>query len=214
MKVFILCASLLLLTGCSVMGHSGVENAPYSVLQTVEKEAIEIRRYDQMILVSTTMDGGMDSNKKDAFGKLFDYISGNNANKADIEMTAPVFVDNAQESGQKIPMTAPVFMDGENDNFVMSFVMPASFTLETTPAPLDPAVHVDEITNYTVAAITFNGFLNQDNVDKHRGILETWIADNGYKAAGPYKAAGYNPPFTIPAFRRNEVLIPVVKLDL
>ncbi|MEM7618625.1 MAG: heme-binding protein, partial [Pseudomonadota bacterium] len=32
---------------------------------------------------------------------------------------------------------------------------------------------------------------------------------NGYEADGPYLTAGYNPPWTLPMSRRNEVLIPV-----
>ncbi len=63
--------------------------------------------------------------------------------------------------------------------------------------------------DYTAALITFNGVLERENIDKQKALLETWIEGEGYQISGAHKAAGYNPPFTIPALRRNEVLIPV-----
>ena len=207
--VVALCAGVLL-AGCSVVGKESVENAPYAIVKTAQDDAIEIRRYDKMILVSTPMDEDIDSGKNGAFRKLFGYISGDNVDQSKIAMTAPVFMDEAQDNGgTKIPMTAPVFMDGENSGGMMSFVMPDSFTMETTPVPTNPDVSVKEITDYTVATITFNGLLNQKNIDTQKDILVQWIEDNGYTQNGPYKAAGYNAPFTITALRRNEVLIPI-----
>lgn len=211
MKVIMICASLVLLSGCSVVGKESVENAPYTIVQTAaENEAIELRTYDRMILISAPMNGGIEGERNNAFRALFKYISGDNVDQSKIAMTAPVIMDDAaKDSGKEIPMTAPVFMDGDNESAMMSFVMPADFTLETTPVPTNPDVKVQELLDYMVAAITFNGRLEQGNIDKHRELLLEWIVENDYKQIGPYRAAGYNPPFTIPAFRRNEVLIPV-----
>ena len=182
---------IMALSGCSMFGHSGVEIAPYEVLE--KEDALELRHYERLVLVTTAMPTGMDD-QRDPFYKLFDYIFGKN------ELT------------KEIPMTAPVFMDQANDTTeFMSFVLPESFSIETAPLPKDQAVKLEEIVNYTVAAITFSGSLNQDNINKHKIILEEWIARNGFEKRGPAKAAGYNPPFTIPALRRNEVLIPVIK---
>ena len=70
-------------------------------------------------------------------------------------------------------MTAPVFMDQVNSSSEsMSFVLPKDFTLETAPLPQDPTVKLEEITNFTVAVITFNGFLKADNINEHKAILE------------------------------------------
>jgi len=182
---------VMALSGCSMFGHSGVEIAPYEVLE--KEDALELRHYERLVLVTTAMPTGM-NDQKDPFYKLFDYISGKN------------------ESTKEIPMTAPVFMDQANEaTEFMSFVLPESFSIETAPIPKDPAVKLEEIVNYTVASITFSGSLNQDNINKHKIILEEWIARKGFEKRGAAKAAGYNPPFTIPALRRNEVLIPVIK---
>ncbi len=209
MRAWFLAIAILAVSGCSVFGNSGVEIAPYSVVESIEASKIEIREYESMVLVSTPMDG---DNRDGAFMRLFGYISGDNKGASKIAMTAPVFMDD-EDAGVKIPMTAPVFMDGneESDAAMMSFVMPADFTLESTPAPTDPEVSISEIKDYKVAVIQFNGRLSDANIKKHRVILESWMEENGYIAAGDVKTAGYNPPFTIPAMRRNEVLIAVAK---
>jgi len=182
---------VMALSGCSVFGHSGVEIASYEVLE--KEDALELRHYERLVLVTTAMPSGM-HDQRDPFYKLFDYISGKN------------------ESTKEIPMTAPVFMaQADKTTEFMSFVLPESFSIETAPLPKDPAVKLEEIVNYTVAAITFSGSLNQDNINTHKIILEEWIARKGFEKRGAAKAAGYNPPFTIPALRRNEVLIPVIK---
>lgn len=217
MKKLLLCttATLMLFPGCSVVGKESAEIAPYNIVQSTENSAIEIRHYEQMILVSAPMVENGDENRNSAFRSLFRYISGDNVNQSEIAMTAPVFMDPKIEekpSGTQIPMTAPVFMDNKNDKgAVMSFVMPDSFTLETTPIPTDPNVTIEEIKDYKVAAITFNGRLSEDNINTHKEILTQWIKKNGYTQTGSYKTAGYNPPFTLPAFRRNEILIPIKK---
>lgn len=181
--------SIMMLSGCSVFGKSNVEIAPYKVLE--KENNLELRHYDRLVLVTTAMPKGIDS-QNSPFRKLFNYISGKNG------------------ATQSIPMTAPVFMDQSNNTTEsMSFVLPKDFTMETAPIPQDPTVKLEEITNYTVATITFSGTLKQKNIEKNKATLENWIKRKEFKTTGPAKAAGYNPPFTIPAMRRNEILIPV-----
>lgn len=189
-KVIASFSLLVILTGCSMFGHSGVEIAPYTVLKS--DNAFEVRHYERMVMVTT----GMESLDQDSspFRKLFGYITGDN------------------EVAQDIPMTAPVFMDQEDGKTeAMSFVLPVAMTMEDAPVPSDPDVHLEEIKDYTVAVITFNGFLDQENINHHKDLLMAWIKGNGFQIAGDVKTAGYNPPFTIPALRRNEILIPVAK---
>lgn len=207
MKALLLSLTVVLLSGCAVFGESNVNVAPYDILARAEQEKIEVRNYPSMILVSAPM--GKDG-RNAAFGRLFDYISGANVDSKDVAMTAPVFMDEGSK-GTEIPMTAPVFMDDAGTERMMSFVMPADFTLEDTPVPTDPKLSVRALEDYQVAVITFNGRLSDSNIQKHRSLLEAWIANSDYVVAGPIKSAGYNAPFTLPALRRNEVLIPVQK---
>lgn len=201
---------MLTMTACSVFGNSGVEIAPYSVSESDGE--IEIRSYDELVLVSAPMKGNMDNNEG-AFNKLFAYISGENKGSAKIDMTAPVLMDPNGSEGQKIAMTAPVIVDQDekSSDWIMSFVLPREFSFETAPRPTNPEVTLSRITDLEVAAIKFSGVLNNKNAQKHREQLESWISKNGYKVTGAYKTAGYNPPWTLPNLRRNEVLIPVEK---
>lgn len=198
----------IFVAGCSVVGQSNVNTAPYTVLKSDDTQKIEVRKYDPMILVSTSMSGTKGSS---AFRKLFKYIGGGNEGATEIAMTAPVIMDNKRttKKGTEISMTAPVFMNESAGTSLMSFVMPNDFTLETTPKPTDPDVKVSELKNYQVAAIQFSGTLSDSNVDEHTIILTAWITNNGYTAIGEPVKAGYNGPITLPMMRRNEVLIEV-----
>lgn len=204
-KLLIIVLGILTLTGCSVFGDSGVESAPYKVIKADEAAQIEVRNYESMILVSAKMGEGRNS----AFRQLFNYITGDNQGATDIAMTAPVFMNEKDNEGTEIAMTAPVFMDENNEQQVMSFVMPASFTMETTPKPTNPDVWVSEVTDYKVVAIKFSGLLSDSNIEENEEILLNWLQKNGYEQKGPAITAGYNGPLTIPMFRHNEVLIEI-----
>ena len=195
---------------CSLAGRADVEIAAYDVLYKGDKDNIELRNYPQLVLVSTAMGEGRNS----AFYRLFRYISGENTRRAEIAMTAPVFMGNTPAgSGEKVAMTAPVLMAGTGSDRAMSFVLPASYTEDTAPLPNDSSVTLHAVKDYTVAAIRFSGFLNRRSVDKHKAILERWISKQGYRIIGEHLSAGYNPPYTVPFLRRNEVLIPVQRTE-
>lgn len=155
----------VLLTGCSVFGQSEVEIAPYQVIKFDQQQAIEVRVYESMVLVSTSMAG---DGRNSAFRKLFRYITGENQGATNIAMTVPVLMaEQPATIGTKIAMTAPVFISGTRQQARMAFVMPKAFTLETTPKPTNPELQVEEVRDYTVAAIRFNGTLSQRNIARY-----------------------------------------------
>ncbi|MBF7073146.1 heme-binding protein [Glaciecola sp. MH2013] len=198
----------MLISGCSIFGDNGVESAPYTVLKSDEAQDIELRVYDSMVLVSADLS---DDGRNSAFRKLFKYISGENEGQQEIAMTAPVFMDDnaATDQGIEIAMTAPVFMSENSTTPQMSFVMPSSFTIDTTPKPTDSSLSLTELNNYKVAVIKFSWTLSDSNTKKHTRLLEEWIAKNNYSVKGPAVTAGYNGPLTLPMFRHNEILIEV-----
>ena len=200
--------AVIFVTGCSVVGQSDVETAPYTLLKADDEQKIEVRHYDKMVLVSTSMSSGSGNS---AFRKLFNYITGDNEGANKIAMTAPVIMDDTNEikKGTEISMTAPVFMNDNADDSLMSFVMPKDFTLATTPKPTNPEVYVSELKDYKVASIEFSGTLSDSNVEKHSNTLVKWINKNGYNAISEPIKAGYNGPLTLPMWRRNEVLIEI-----
>lgn len=179
----------LCLSACTMFGDISVNVAPFELISA--DGPFEVRHYERLVLASTKMPQGMDS-ASGPFRRLFDYISGNNEKKENIAMTAPVFMD---QSGQTTE--------------AMSFVLPENLSLISAPSPANPAVKLVEISNYTVAVVSFSGFLNQKSISTNKTLLENWIANRGFKTIGIAKAAGYNPPFTLPFLRRNEVFIPI-----
>ncbi|MEM0988032.1 MAG: heme-binding protein [Pseudomonadota bacterium] len=191
----------LALGACSVVGGEAAKEPPYTVVRA--DAPFEIRDYGELVIVKTAMQEG----SRGAFGKLFDYISGANSGKREIAMTAPVLRTD-QDQGAKIAMTAPVLQtrDGQGD---MIFVLPEEFDAETAPLPTDPTVKLETIAPRRVAVVRFSGSMDDAAVAEQRAALLAWMDSQGLTPAGPAQSAGYNPPWTVPALRRNEVLVPI-----
>ena len=178
-----------------------IEEAPYEVVK-VEGD-FEVRDYAPHLLAETFVEGDFEDAGSSAFKRLFRYISGDNRSQTKIAMTAPV----SQQSGEKIAMTAPVGQQKSGDQWVVSFMMPASYTVDTIPVPDDPAVVLREVPAHRAAAIRYSGGWSKARYEKHLALLEGWIEQNKLKAAGEPVWARYNAPFTPWFMRRNEILI-------
>lgn len=193
-------AILMTATACSVVGGKAAPEPDFTVVQS--SAPFEVRDYGALVVVKTPMSDG----SNDAFGRLFDYISGENGGARDIAMTAPILMAEAGE-GANIAMTAPV-LQSDGDGREMIFVLPSDFTLDTAPLPTNPAVSLGTVPARRMAVARYAGSLN-DDAPEWEEKLRAWMATNGLHATGPAEVAGYNPPWTLPAYRRNEVLIPV-----
>ncbi|MFZ9024589.1 MAG: SOUL family heme-binding protein, partial [Anaerohalosphaeraceae bacterium] len=110
---------------------------------------------------------------------------------------------------EKIAMTAPVTQQASGAQYAVSFVMPAKYTLETLPAPTDPAVTVKEIPGYKAAVIRYSGTWSPKRYEEKKANLETYIKENGLTPVGEPIWARYDPPFQLWFLRRNEVVIPI-----
>ena len=132
MKKLSLVIIALLLQGCSVFGIRSYELLEYRIL---EKDGeFDIRMYDDYWVVRTESDGNYKSSTNKSFGRLFDYISGNNQQQQKIAMTGPVI---QQDNGEKIAMTGPVIQQKSGDRRIMEFVLPSIYNESTPPKPLD-----------------------------------------------------------------------------
>ncbi len=121
-------------------------------------------------------------------------------------MTAPV---SQAAKGEKIAMTAPVGQSSVDNNFVISFTMPASYTLQSLPQPNNPEIVLRELPGSKVAAITFSGFSSEELYQTKLAALEKWLQDENLRAAAPPVYARYNPPWTLWFLRPHEILINV-----
>lgn len=194
----------MLLTG--VLNVMATEEAPYKVLKS--DGMFELRHYEPQILAEIIVDGDLEDAGNSAFRPLFNYISGENRSRSKIAMTAPV---SQEAKGEKIAMTAPVSQEKSQGKWAISFMMPASYTMETIPVPDNPAIKLRQVAARRVAAVRYSGFWSEEKYQLHLNKLETWLRANNLTAAGEPVWARYNPPFTLWFLRRNEILIPVAK---
>ena len=199
---------VLLQTGCSLFGVRNAEQASYAILK--QQDQFELREYGPLVVAETVVDADFDAAGKIAFGRLFGYISGDNAATTDIAMTAPVMaLENVPENGEKIAMTAPVIGEQSGSGWRFSFVLPAGFTLENAPTPTNPAVKITELPPRAVAVIRYSGTWSESSFKDNLQRLQQWMQQNQLEAASLPRVAGYDPPWTLPFLRRNEILIDV-----
>jgi len=123
-------------------------------------------------------------------------------------MTVPVTVDSPKEP-QKIAMTAPVLIEGVNESNLwrITFVMPSKYNVNTLPRPKNSLVKIREIPEKKYASITFSGLLGEEKIQNNIQQLQDWIMKKGHQPNGPVELARYNPPWTLPPWRRHEILI-------
>lgn len=197
----------IFLAGCSVFGDQGnIEQPPYRVVSTLA-ENITIREYAERIAVEATVTGkAEDRSEGDAFRLLFDYISGANVTNAEIPMTAPVETSGAAQS---IAMTAPVESRYGDDGMTMRFFLPSSFTRETAPRPTDARVQLVFLPPEIYAVLTYAGSRSRETVLEKERELRAALAAAGIEAGPDMRTFFYDPPWTLPWFRTNEVVIGV-----
>ena len=181
---------------------------------SIEKsEAFELRAYAPQLVAEVKVEGDLDTASSQGFRLIAAFIFGQNQVSEKISMTAPVAIETARST--KIAMTVPVGIEAGKDSgkgvnlWVFSFVMPSEYTMATLPKPLNPLVTIRELPAQRRAAITFSGFYNEAKVLEKTKALEEWIKSKQWQAIGNPQFARYNPPWSIPFMRRNEILITV-----
>jgi len=181
-----------------------IEEAKYKVLE--KDNRFEIRDYAPHILAETVVEGDLEEAGNKAFNKLFRYISGDNRSRKKVAMTAPV---SQQPMGEKIKMTAPVGQRRVQEKWAVSFMMPASYTIETLPEPEDQNITLRQVPARRMASVLYSGFWSEKRYLKYKSKLVSWIRERGLTILGDPIWARYNPPFTPWFLRRNEILIPI-----
>jgi hypothetical protein len=191
-----------------------IEEPSFKVI--AKSGTFELRQYAPMLVAETLVDGDMDDAGSTGFRKIADYIFGNNQVQAGtsstkIAMTAPVTME---PQSQKIAMTAPVaLIPAENmaasQQWRVHFVMPSQYTMGSIPKPKNPDVKLREIPGKLFAVNSFTGFNTQSRIQAKTDELSAWIGQKNLKSLGQTQLARYDPPWTLPMFRRNEVMIEV-----
>ena len=178
---FLLLCSLLFFSYSVVMA---TEEINYKIIS--KNNIFEIRKYTDRLAVEA-----ITTNQNNSFRKLFNYISGNNQSKQEIQMTTPV---------------TRIEKDG---SMTMQFYLPAKFDQNNAPNPLSSDVKLVNIEGGHYAVLIYSGRSSDDNFVKYKNILKEEIIKNNILIKSPAVRATYNSPFTLPAFRRNEVMFKV-----
>ncbi|MGZ8190984.1 MAG: SOUL family heme-binding protein [Methylococcaceae bacterium] len=91
----------------------------------------------------------------------------------------------------------------------MAFVLSQDYSVSTAPVPLDPAVIIKELPGKKTAVIRYSGSLSEQGIEEKSEELINWLTKQSYKAISPPRSAAYDPPWTLPFLRRNEVHIDI-----
>lgn len=195
-----------------------VEEPKFEV--TAQDGNCEVRRYAPVIVAETYVEGDMDAASRKGFKLIADYIFGNNqlagtaAEKASekIAMTAPVTAEPVVASG-KIAMTAPVTLEpvaaassmASATQWRIHFVMPSQYSMQTLPQPNNEAVKLRAMPARNFAVLSYSGFNTASRVQEKTDELALWMKSRNLEAVGAPQLARYDPPWTLPMWRRNEI---------
>lgn len=202
MRLNVITTLLLFLVSFTVMA---IEEPEFASIE--KKDAFEIREYQPKLIAQVLVNGSFDSASNKGFRLLADFIFGNNKTNEGskkIEMTAPVV---SRDASEKIEMTAPVLSEEVEKGWYISFNMPKQFTKETLPIPNNPEVKIIEIPQEKYAVITFSGLVREKKYAKMFTLLNEEMKKRNLDPKGTVVLARYNPPWTLPFLRRNELMV-------
>ncbi len=177
MKTFLVHLAVLLVIPSLAMAQN-TEIQPYDLIKKIGE--VELRFYPSATLVETS--GGNN------FGKLFQYLSGNNTTK------------------EKIAMTAPVYMN--EDKSEMAFVMPLEVHEKGAPTPKGENVSLRVTKPRYVAAVRYSGYTNSKKESTYKKILLKTLQENNISTIGTVEILGYDSPYKF-YNRRNEVMVEI-----
>jgi len=204
----------------SVFGKETVAEPAFDVLmERVDhnvKTAYELRQYGERFAAEVQYKA--EDEMGSPFRALARYIgvfgTPENEGKTPISMTAPVVMEENKE-GTKMAMTAPVVMESNDEGSkTMKFILPAEYDeMSKIPKPTNPDVHIQEIPPQVGAVHRFSGSLSEATNRQVAAQLAEQLTADGLDRMSieyvldHYQYWGYNPPFTLPMFRRNEIWV-------
>ena len=211
----------------SIFGKETVAEPSYEVLLERNHHvhtSYEIRRYGERFAATCAYPADSEDTSS-PFRALAGYIGvfgkPQNEGHESISMTAPVVIENGNggddddDAGEKISMTAPVVTETNgNGEKVMKFMLPEEYNeLSKIPKPTNPAVCIEAIPPATGVVHRYHGSMDEDHNEMMAKQMADQLIEDGVMGMSEdfvmnhFQFWGYNPPFTIPVFRRNEVWV-------
>ena len=170
----------------AMKGQRNIETYPYVVQK--KYDLFEIRNYEATLFTTVKLATKKykESSSK-GFSLLAGYIFGNN------------------ERNEKIAMTSPVAMTIE-DSVTMMFMVPKKFKKEMLPQPNQLQIEFKEEPAKTVAAIVFDGWANDEKIEKYKEKLKAALDAEGIPYTNRFYFLGYNAPYEF-FNRKNEIIV-------
>lgn len=194
-----------------------IEEPSYEVLRS--EGPFEIRRYAPMLVAETWVDGDMDEASNKGFRLIANYIFGHNQRPdsdqtAKIAMTAPVTVEPQPSA---IATAAPMTVEPQSadsglasvSRWRIHFVMPRAYTLASIPKPRNDAVQLREIPAKVFVVYTYSWLNTQHRVQQKIQETLQWAQRASLQVIGAPQLARYDPPWTLPMFKRNEIMVEI-----
>ena len=139
-----------------------------------------------------------------------------------VAMTAPVVTTSTTgNQGEKVAMTAPVVTTSTTGNQptassgpfseIMAFLLPSKYTIETAPTPTDPRVTLREVPSREEAVYRYSGSSTMESCQPVVDRFYQQLRADGIKIkeTETWNLYRYNPPYTIPWLRTNEIAVPI-----
>lgn len=191
MKIFLITAGVIgiLFIVVQIFAMSGQKNIETYSYKVVKKyDLFEIRSYEATLFTSVKLSTNA---YKDASSKGFSILAG--------------YIFGGNNRNEKIAMTSPVAMSLQ-DSMTMMFMVPKKFNRETLPQPNQSQIEFKEEPAKIVAAITFSGWANDENIGKYKAQLIAALAAKGISYTNKFYFLGYNPPYEV-LNRKNEIIV-------
>jgi hypothetical protein len=201
-RIFALAVGIML-TGEAM----AADEPPFEVLS--KRSDYEIRRYPAYLVAELEVEESFEEAGNKAFRPLADFIFGDNVVAENIGMTTPVTQRRAT-SGENIGMTAPVTQRAaDGQGYVVQFVMPSRYTLETLPQPTDERIRIRKEPEKVVTVHRYSGTWSEERYREHEARLRAALKRDGIKPTGEPTWARFNSPFSLWFLRRNEIWLTI-----
>ncbi len=166
---------------------------------------LAIRRYPALLRARTFAAGPYDESTEAGFHRLSKYMSGHNSGGVRLYPLNSLTQSNLR--GEPIAMTTPMLQLPAEGGWTMAFILPKKYTVSTAPKPLDATIELEQVPPQTMATLRYTGNVDEVRVQRKFRELRGWVQSIGWRSISEPLAAQYDPTFTIPFLRRNEVLV-------
>lgn len=206
MPKFLFSLGIAIMAATAGAAHADTEEPAFTVVDKIG--VIDVRQYGPRLAAEVTVGGDEEDARSAGFRLLADFIFGNNTSRTSIAMTAPVSQEAARS--ESIAMTAPVSQTSDGaGKWRVRFFMPSNYTRATLPKPNNPAVQIVDVPGETMAVLRFSNSRSAEAVAEKTAVLLRGVAASKWRAVGTPVAWFYDPPWTLPFWRRNEVAVAV-----